>query len=56
MSKKPHEGVPFQSPMSENVTIEKEKSSSNKDKIITEDDSNEESVEHMPTVVGTSSS
>ena len=44
----------FQSRVSENVTIEKEQSSSDKDKIIIEDDSNEESAEHMPMAVGTS--
>ena len=41
--------------MLENVIVEKEKPSFDKDKIIIEDDSNEESVKHMPTVVGTSS-
>ena len=45
----------FQSPMSENVTIEKEQSSFDEDKIIIEDDSNEKSAKCKPTVVGTSS-
>ena len=40
--------------MFEKVTIEKDKSSFDQDKIIIEDDSNEESAKHMPTILGTS--
>ena len=55
MPVKPDEGVSFQSHVSKNVIVEIEQPSPDEDKIIIEDDSNEENAKCMPATVVTSS-